>query len=364
MKFLKNKKSLYIIILILAIILLANIGIKITQISIKKLETKKQDEAKIEENIINVEVRQRLGNGFANILVKIESNIEIESVTFTNEDGSKTTVTPTKPRKTLTKDIRVALEQNYPVTVKTKDGQTFSKDIVIKTSISDLVNIGDFVNYSVGNWTEEDINKVGNYYSGSSLPTTSEKFGGFGVGQSKDNGINPTQYNANPVYNGGWRVLSKNSDGTINIVHAGTPEGYYVPRSVHNDSDLKGTINILGQYRNWTMYEDCSTDAVNTNYAEQGSAHCITTNEILGVNRNSTLRGIGVEYIYYYKVYYSSPFVFLGRIDANGYNLSSSLGNIGIRPVVTIKANVKATANEGQATHITEDTAWILSLSE
>lgn len=362
MKIFSNKKIIIPTLLIIVIIgiIIATIGINQLLIrNVREDSPKQTGETKV---TIIPEVKERLGNGFANVLVKIESNIPIESITFPNEDG--TNIEFKTQNLTLAKDLKAELDKEYVVTVVTEDGKTTNEIIKIERLLSDVVSIGDFVNYSVGNWTEEDIGKLGSYYFGTSLPTTSEKFGGFKVGQSKDNGIRPTQYNADPIYNGGWRVLSKNSDGTINIVHAGTPESYNVPRSVHNDSGLRGSINILGSYRNWTMYEDCSTDAVNTNYAVQGSAHCITTNEILSINQNSTLRAIGVEYIYYYKVYYSSPFVFLGRIATNGYNADSSLGNIGIRPVVTIKANVKATANEGQTTHDTQETAWNLSLNE
>lgn len=362
MKIFSNKKVIIPILLIIVIISIIIATIGINQLLIRDARENFPKQTVETQVKIMAEVKERLGNGFANVLIKIESNTEIERIIFPNEDG--TSLTLSTKELTLAKDLKVELEKEYIVTVITKDGKTTNETIKIPATISDIVAVGDFVNYSVGNWTEEDINKVGTYYSGSSLPTTSEKFGGFAVGQSKDNGIKPTQYNANPKYNGGWRVLSKNSDGTINIVHAGTPEGYYVPRSVHNDSGLRGSINILGQYRDWTMYEDGSTDAVNTNYAVQGSAHCITTNEILEVNQTSTLRAIGVEYIYYYEISPGSPYYVLCAVNIYGSTGNRVLGNIGVRPVVTIKANVKATASEGQTTHDTPETAWNLSLNE
>lgn len=182
--------------------------------------------------------------------------------------------------------------------------------------IADVVKVGDFVNYSVGNWTDEDIGKVGSYYQGEELPTTAQKFGGFKVGQSKDACINPnTNANYTNVYSGGWRIISKLEDGTVKIIHAGTPEAYNVPRSVHNNSGLQASINIIGGYRNWSMYEDCSTDSVNTNYAIQGSSHAVNTDEIMAINQNSTLRKIGVQYNYYYKVAVGSPYWFLASIN-------------------------------------------------
>lgn len=231
--------------------------------------------------------------------------------------------------------------------------------------IADVVKVGDFVNYSVGNWTQEDIGKVGSYYQGAALPTTEEKFGGFAVGQSKDACINPTTNTSyTNAYSGGWRILSKNADNTIKIIHAGTPEAYNFPRSVHNDSGLRGSINILGSYRNWSMYEDCSTDAVNTNYAVQGSAHDVTTAEIMAINQNSTLRKIGVQYNYYYVVKPGSPYYMLRSIYFDGRDYETSLGSTGIRPVVTLKAKVKVTAAPGQTTHDTPETAWVLSLED
>lgn len=362
MKIYSNKKLIIPIILIIVIISIIIATIGINQLLIRNVRENFPKQTGETQVKIMSEVKERL-NGFANVLVKIESNTPIQSIIFPNEDG--TNIEFKTQNLTLSKDLKAELDKEYVVTVITEDGKTTNETIKIETLLSDVVAIGDFVNYSVGNWTEEDINKVGNYYSGSLLPTTSEKFGGFKIGQSKDNTIKPTtDYRESNKYSSGWRVLNKNSDGTINIIHAGTSEAYNVPRSVHNDSGLKGSINILGSYRNWTMYEDCSTDAVNTNYAVQGSAHCVTKNEILNIDPKSTLRAIGVQYNYYYSIGYGSPYVFLKSINSIGDNKESSLGSVGIRPVVTIKSNVKAIVSEGQTTHDTPETAWNLSLNE
>lgn len=311
---------------------------------------------------ITSEIKERLEDGFANLLIEIESDTPIESIEFPNENGTSLELKTEK--LTLAKDLKVELDKEYIVKVITKDGKITSEIIKVERVIADVVSVGDFVNYSVGNWTQKDIEKLGTYYFGEALPNTKEKFGGFKLGQSKDNSIKPTTTNENNIYSGGWRVLNKNLDGTINIVHAGTPEAYNVPRSVHNDSSLKASINIIGKYRDWTMYEDCSTDAINTNYAVQGSAHGITTSEILSIKKDNPLRAIGVQYNYYYKVAAGSPYYFLRSIRADGTDGSSSLGSIGIRPVVTIKSEVKAIANEGQTMHDTQETAWNLSLNE
>lgn len=228
--------------------------------------------------------------------------------------------------------------------------------------IADQVQIGDFVNYSVGNWTQEDIDQIGSYYSGSAIPTTANMFGGFEVGVSKDSSINPST-SENNTYQEGWRVLSKNEDNTISIVHAGTPEIIYVPRSVHNANALQTVIKLLGNsIRKYTMYEDCSTNSVDTEYAIESSAHSITQAEALGITpQTSTVRAIGVRYIYNYKTKVGSPYYLLQGIQQTGGDGSVAYA-VGMRPVVTLKSNIKVTAQEGQTTHTTPETAWILEI--
>ena len=78
-------------------------------------------------------------------------------------------------------------------------------------------------------------------------------------------------------------VLSKNSDGTINIMYAGTPEGFY--NSGGNNR------NTLENTRDWSMYKDCSTDSASTECAVQGSAHCMTNKEVESINIGSKCTG-------------------------------------------------------------------------
>lgn len=79
---------------------------------------------------ITSKIKERLGNGIVNILVTIESDTQIDTITFPNEDG--TTLTLTTDKLTLAKDLKVELNKKYIVTVKTKDGKITTKTILFE----------------------------------------------------------------------------------------------------------------------------------------------------------------------------------------------------------------------------------------
>lgn len=257
----------------------------------------------------------------------------------------------------------------------TVNGQTYTRVLTISVQnkyrepqIADVVKKGDFINYSVGNWTEEDINKLGNsYVPGGAQPTQHGKFGGFTTAISKDSSITTT--NGGTSQYSGWRVLSTNADGTVNIIHAGTPEAYYhsTPGS-SSESILKA--------RDWSMYEDCSTNSADSVFAVSGSAHCLTYPEAYGI--------IGADYSYDKLWHTGSKYWFATRGDyytgeglrmcygnespvrfnQTGENLNDGAQCLGVRPVLKIKSTVKVRSASGQTTHTTPQTAWILSLEE
>lgn len=112
------------------------------------------------------------------------------------------------------------------------------------------------------------------------------------------------------------------------------------------------------------MYEDSATDSVYTAYCLPGSARSVTTSEVYELNTVSDMRSLGHYWLYNYEIgtynkNTTPKFVAAdGRIDAgHAYSL-------GIRPVVTLKSGIKVKAIEGQTTHDTPETAWILSLEE
>lgn len=265
-------------------------------------------------------------------------NGKIQYTTDGNEKSVTFTITGTVDGKNRNKTITITLEDFY-----------------IPKKIAETVQVGDFVNYSVGNWTAEDIQKLGSNYNGKTIPTVAFKFGGYEAGNSKDDGV----HWSGTIYCTGWRVLSKNEDGTINLIHSGTPEILMTPFT-ENRSEVESGIEGLGT-RNVSMYEDSSTNSVSTNFAVPNSAHWLTTAEFNSMD--STLQLDNISTYYHYEIYNRVTWYSVMCGSATG--TSGGGGNtVGLRPVVTIKNNIKATAKEGQTTHNTPETAWQLTLLE
>ena len=235
------------------------------------------------------------------------------------------------------------------------------------------IQVGDFINYKAGNWTQQDLEKLGvkfdstgnitDYgpiYMGEDLFSNTAnrfKFGGFTndankviekkFTNSKDESINvysSSNGSSNGTFLGGWRVLSKNNDGSINIVHAGTPEGFW-----HYNLANK-SIQIIND-RDWSMYED-------KQYCKSGMAHILTKEEIESIPQNNNLRKTGNYY--YLPNFYNGGGLYY--INNTGYIGGWSIHALGIRPVVTLKAEcLYQNVNDvNTTTHDTQDTAWNL----
>lgn len=154
------------------------------------------------------------------------------------------------------------------------------------------IKSGDYVDYTAGNWTKKEIEDMGILYSGENIPDSTKPytFGGFKVGQSKDAGIKANGSNSLlDTENSGWRVLSVNNDGSVNLIHGGTPEYYYHPtyyKTTASGNQYKSAYRskyILGgekdesatedsfenaKVKEWKVYED-------KKFAVDGSAHLI-----------------------------------------------------------------------------------------
>ena len=172
--------------------------------------------------------------------------------------------------------------ESYKYIVRVYDKVGLSKEsseitVTTKTAgvpIASVVEVGDFVNYDAGTWTEADFNKITSsagsptVNKSSSLPRGSGKFGGFTVGQSRNSNSTPyttvwgTSY---PPNYSGWRVWDiDESKGEITLISAGHPETYY------HGSNSSVSTNIL-RNRDCSMYEN--------QYAKSGSAHILTGQE-------------------------------------------------------------------------------------
>ncbi|MBR3002276.1 MAG: hypothetical protein IKF38_01715 [Clostridia bacterium] len=253
-------------------------------------------------------------------------------------------------------------------------------------SLTDMgVKSGDYVNYTAGNWTQEDIDKLGNLYSGEAIPdsTNPYTFGGFKVGQSKDVGIIKGENNASVQDNehAGWRVLKINDDRSVDIIHAGCPEWYYHPtyyKRVISGNQYKSayrSLYILGggksdqvtedSYegvfeRNWKMYE-------NQEFCVNVFSHLVTMEDMK--SNGATYQGPasvwfrhGPSFFWVRCEYASTGGIFKVNPSTgsmNGYGRDESCG---IRPVVTLKAEcLYQNINNGNTTtHDTQETAWNL----
>ena len=253
------------------------------------------------------------------------------------------------------------------------------------------IKLGDYVEYSAGTWTEEDINKLGSLYCGENIPDSNNtyKFGGFKVGQSRDIGIVRAENNISQLdmSHNGWRVLKINLDGSIDLIHAGASEYYYHPTrcvvSKKTDYQRLAGSAVRSRYilsgeknqeeglqftyegvepRDWKMYEN--------NYAIEGSAHVSTRTEILagywqGAGQQWQ-RLIGIDFwtegLYYNDIGAISWCKYDSNVDkANlfGYGRDASGG---IRIVITLKPECVLESKENDNTHTTRETAWNLVL--
>ena len=177
----------------------------------------------------------------------------------------------------------------FPATV-TIDGKSFTVDSDGNVELAgskpqaSKVKVGDFVNYSAGNWTDADMTKIQNSGAkiaankSTSLPSSNFQFGGFTEGSSKDG--NATPYDSSYTYvtdksTGsavtGWRVFDVDGD-SVTLISAGCPEDYYHPYgtnygyiseyilSGNTNSSAPSDLELGSKYtaRDWSMYVNAS----------------------------------------------------------------------------------------------------------
>ena len=239
-------------------------------------------------------------------------------------------------------------EKDYLVTLE--NGQVSLRDSTGIKAI-DYVEIGDFVNYNAGTWTETKGNpgpvEFGNYTAGNNR------------GQSV---VDNTQ--------SGWRVLYKNEDGSIALVHAGLPEKFNLFYTTkygvlrNNATQILSGQNVSGiveEYnhtpRDWSNYID-------RKYIKE--AHCLNWNDIkkwYGDNNvgpydfqtDDDVINIGERY---YAIDCNNVVHAItpqGKYDyTNGYSIR------GIRPVVILRKGVELSSEE-KGTDIFGNEAWILN---
>ncbi len=295
---------------------------------------------------------------------------EANEVTFTSSDEDIATVEEDGSIKIVNDESNIG--ETVTITV-IADGINGSNECTIAVIELILPKIGDFVNYSAGLWSEDEITdlQMAELYSSTNttgaLPDSSTPymFGGFKAGDSKDNSITPYSTDTN-TYASGWRILSFNNDGTINeIIHAGTPEAYYNPNSTNSAYKsqyiLGGGINSNGasawaytnvSMRDWSMY-------VNSNYYGT-SAKSVTYEQMLsftGLNSSTSNTIRNIHTYYWFPKASTNKILWCGSPDGN---LTDCLINcMGIRPVVTLEDGIKVEGTGSK--HDTYETRWTLT---
>lgn len=167
------------------------------------------------------------------------------------------------------------------------------------------LQIGDYVTYSAGTWTEAEINKLKeeNFINYDVPEGTFGAFQFVGVYAGNSRDVNT---NARGTFSTGWRILSTNQ-GEIKIISTGCVEGFGMPFG--DDNAYAGKYVLSGEKdasdytdatknmkaRDWSMYE-------NLDYIVPGKTHVILAEEIYWLTNNfeatdNNLRNIGEMYI-------------------------------------------------------------------
>ena len=205
----------------------------------------------------------------------------------------------------------------FPVTV-TIDGKSFTVDSDGNVELAgskpqaSKVKVGDFVNYSAGNWTDADMTKIQNSgakiaaNNSTSLPSSNFQFGGFTEGSSKDGNATPNDSTYKYVTDKstgsavtGWRVFDVDGD-SVTLISAGCPEDYYHPSgkayiseyilSGNTNSSASSDLGLGTDYtaRDWSMY-------VNSTYGSGITATALTKTRLdQWYNKNYNLTSANV----------------------------------------------------------------------
>lgn len=245
----------------------------------------------------------------------------------------------------------------------------------VEKSITECVNIGDYVDYKAGDWTNKDIALLGDLYYTKNPKGVLKRFvfAGFESGDSKDSSYIMFQDN-HAKEPKGWRVFKIDyNNNEVTIIHAGIPEAFYAGAGIvdggfEGEFVLKGSVSKASyntsnlKSRNWSMYEN--------DMAKVGSARLVSYEEINSLSQNDPLRAIGSSYYLPYVTDTEGSIAgasaengTLMHVSGNGSFLSernSTMSWFGLRPIVTLKSTVMVEASNNDKTHTTYDTAWHL----
>ena len=216
------------------------------------------------------------------LYITFEATLENGTITkVVDNDGNKEM---TASNGLYSKAITKNGTYTFAITGTGENGDVTTNATVQVKKYASKVKVGDFVNYSAGNWTAADMTKIQN--SGAKIaannstnkPSSNFQFGGFKEGSSKDG--NATPYDSSYAYvtdkaTGsavtGWRVFDVDGD-SVTLISAGCPEDYYHPYgtnygyiseyilSGNTNSSAPSDLELGSKYtaRDWSMYVNAS----------------------------------------------------------------------------------------------------------
>lgn len=151
------------------------------------------------------------------------------------------------------------------------------------------LHIGDFINYSAGDWTDGKMTQLieaGLKFNNSTdVPSGENQFGGFTSQSSRNKSASPTKAAYDYVQEiksdgtkqavEGWRLFDVN-EGEITLISAGCPEDYcnpsgmrsglltefYLTGSQHSRNMLGGNAPSVSLIRDWSMYSNEAMGAI------------------------------------------------------------------------------------------------------
>lgn len=182
------------------------------------------------------------------------------------------------------------------------------------------VKVGDMVAYNAGNW-DDDLIK----------PTANGTFGGYKQGNSKNASV---ACRDGDNAGSGWKVLSI-SGNKVTIVHAGIPECYY------HDS-FKSNANAVSTL-------DQRASVYKNTFAE--SARMLKETDVANLAQDHAFRKINAYY-YLSTASGTNELKFVttsGRLTQGGANAQ------GVRPVITLREDVRTTGQSNGAWTLTFD---------
>ena len=260
-------------------------------------------------------------------------------------------------------------------------------------SNTDSLHIGDFVNYTAGTWTQDEINaiqvgEIGNLVTANGsadFPDTAFQFGGFKSGDSRDG--NATTIYDTSYYNyvkdastgeaiTGWRVFDIEEDGKVTLISAGNPEDYCQDAEWHfgyiSEYILTGQVNSNWstseannyQKRNWSNYINTSQKAESATVLTKSRldswySKYIVANADTYTDR-TTFQMIydEPEYHKYQNMIESGSLFWLAESTGNSYGYMYVVYNnfrfvgmkdnfaVGVRILVTLSSDVKFTSTK------------------